>query len=96
MTLVHNDDFDDLFDEFKMKKKSKTQKKAIGIIRPDNLPIWKDVKSKASNSTCMVCRQEIDDEDIVEVHDYCDYYFHYKHIREWLKIKGVCPVCKHS
>ena len=90
-----NDDFDELFDDYRSKKKDQKEKlKTVGILDPVKLPIWRDVKDAMDDDICYVCRQELDDEDIVEACDKCAHYFHYKHIREWLKIKGTCAYCK--
>jgi len=91
---LDDDDFDELFDDFKKKKKASKSLKKVGLVDPVELPIWKNVKSTADHDICMVCKQKIDDEDLVEACEKCEHYFHYKHIREWLKIKGKCPYCK--
>ncbi|MCH8907571.1 MAG: hypothetical protein IH840_10815 [Candidatus Heimdallarchaeota archaeon] len=89
------DDFDDLFNSFQDRQKQKKGKKILKKpqIAFDELPIWKSVKEIAVNSVCNVCRRKIDDEDLVEACKYCHRYYHFRHFREWLKIKGICPVC---
>ncbi|MHA2502375.1 MAG: RING finger domain-containing protein [Candidatus Kariarchaeaceae archaeon] len=88
------DDFDDLFDKFKKKEKPSPALKKVGNVKPVKLPIWRDIKADQDHDICSVCRQRLDDEDIVEACEKCTHYFHYKHIREWLKIKGTCAHCK--
>ncbi|MDH5403706.1 MAG: hypothetical protein OEZ01_15730 [Candidatus Heimdallarchaeota archaeon] len=95
MTFV--DDFNDLFDEYKSKKKSQSKSNnlsQVGVTVVDQLPIWKEVKVKAHYTQCLICRKNMDDEDLVEACDICSTYFHYRHIREWIKIKAKCPNCK--
>lgn len=90
------DKFDELYDKFKKRKalEKGVTLKQVGFTNPENLPFWKDVKKDNMDfDTCEVCRQELEDLDIVEACPNCHYYFHYKHIREWLKIKATCPVC---
>ena len=94
--MLDDDDFDELFDSYKerkTKKGSKPKSKPV-LSALEELPIWKEVKETTSYSVCNVCRQEIDDEDIVEACKHCNRYFHFRHLREWLKIKGSCPTCR--
>ncbi|MHA2092440.1 MAG: RING finger domain-containing protein [Candidatus Kariarchaeaceae archaeon] len=93
MSEINFDDFDSLFDKFVDKKKAKKEK-SIGKQNLESLPIWKEVKISEDYDTCLVCRLTIDDEDIVEPCGNCNRYYHYKHIREWFKIKANCPACK--
>ncbi|MHA2098592.1 MAG: TIR domain-containing protein [Candidatus Kariarchaeaceae archaeon] len=94
--MLDDDDFDDLFDSFKERKKTqKVKPKSKPVTSSiEELPIWKEVKNASSYTVCNVCRQEIDDEDIVEACKHCNRYFHFRHLREWLKIKGSCPTCR--
>ena len=43
---------------------------------------------------CCVCRRPIGTEGEVVQCNNCKSVAHYPHMAEWLKIKGVCPVCK--
>ena len=46
------------------------------------------------NEKCCVCRRPIGIEGEVVQCNSCKSVAHYPHMAEWLKIKGVCPVCK--
>jgi hypothetical protein len=43
---------------------------------------------------CCVCRRPVGSEGEVVQCNSCKSVAHYPHMAEWLKIKGVCPVCK--
>ncbi len=90
---MQDDDFDELFDDF-MKKKKVGKIKKVGHTALNKLPLWKETGISDPNYKCLICRRVMDDDDIVEACDSCERYFHYRHIREWLKIKAVCPNCK--
>jgi hypothetical protein len=94
--MLEDDDFDELFDAFKDKKKQqdKGSSSFSSSKSMEDLPIWKEVKNQSDYSTCNVCRQNIDDEDIVEACGNCHRYYHFRHLREWLKIKSNCPSCR--
>ncbi len=76
--------FDELFDAYKRKKFKKKQ----GKIQ------WKNVQGDLNYQLCEICKQIMQPDDLVEQCPHCGRYFHQKHIREWLKIKAKCPVCK--
>ncbi len=44
--------------------------------------------------TCSVCRGAIDSRDPIARCPSCKYVAHDSHLKEWLKIKGECPVCR--
>ena len=46
------------------------------------------------NEKCCVCRRPIGTSGEVVQCNSCKSVAHYPHMAEWLKIKGVCPVCK--
>ena len=46
------------------------------------------------NEKCCVCRRPIGTEGEVVQCNSCKSVAHFPHMAEWLKIKGVCPVCK--
>lgn len=46
------------------------------------------------NIRCMVCGFGIKKQEQITSCPLCDNFFHGSHIREWLKTKGRCPVCK--
>ena len=46
------------------------------------------------NERCCVCRRPIGTAGEVVQCNSCKSVAHYPHMAEWLKIKGVCPVCK--
>ena len=43
---------------------------------------------------CSVCRMKITDPTILVRCPDCGTPAHYSHLAEWLKIRGVCPICK--
>ena len=46
------------------------------------------------NEKCCVCRRPVGTSGEVVQCNSCKSVAHYPHMAEWLKIKGVCPVCK--
>ncbi len=53
-------------------------------------------KCKTLLDFCKLCKRGFSNEDNKTTCPYCDSYFHYSHILEYLKTKGQCPVCKKS
>ncbi|MFV2015158.1 MAG: hypothetical protein ACC656_07020, partial [Candidatus Heimdallarchaeota archaeon] len=45
---------------------------------------------------CTVCKGPLLVSDFIVSCPYCKHESHSTHIKEWLKIKGECPVCKNS
>ncbi len=43
---------------------------------------------------CLICRRRLYYGATVETCPQCKHIFHSSHLREWLKIKGICPICK--
>ncbi len=93
VSMLSDDDFDALYDSYR-RKKEREKKQGFATSDLEELPLWKDVKGSGSVQTCTICRKEMNDLDLVEACPKCKNYFHYKHIREWLKIQGKCPICK--
>lgn len=90
---MKDDDFDQLFDQFIEKKKTKQSFRKVGTSALNDLPLFKETGLEEGYG-CLICRKAFDDDDIVEACNKCERYFHYRHIREWMKIKAVCPNCK--
>ncbi|NVM02547.1 MAG: hypothetical protein HWN67_09445 [Candidatus Helarchaeota archaeon] len=44
---------------------------------------------------CSVCLSKVESSEEVLKCPYCDTISHKSHLLEWLKLKGVCPVCKY-
>lgn len=42
---------------------------------------------------CIICRKKIFEGREIILCPYCTTPFHYKHLKIWLMIKNVCPVC---
>ena len=45
---------------------------------------------------CSVCRKEMTDLSSLVRCPECGSPAHYSHLAEWLKIRGVCPICKNK
>ncbi|MFW9993611.1 MAG: RING finger protein [Candidatus Odinarchaeota archaeon] len=88
------DNFSRLFDSYIDRKKKEKGEKVSMPLSFDNLPIWKDVCDDKDYCRCLICQRNLDPEDLVEQCYFCGMYFHYDHYREWMKIKGECPVCR--
>ena len=43
---------------------------------------------------CSICNLVVDDDDQIETCPECGAIGHRTHFREWVHIKGVCPICK--
>ncbi|MFW9992654.1 MAG: RING finger protein [Candidatus Odinarchaeota archaeon] len=43
---------------------------------------------------CSICRKNIDREDRIGACPACGNHFHYPHLREAVKVTGVCPTCR--
>ncbi|MCE7734600.1 MAG: E3 ubiquitin protein ligase [Candidatus Heimdallarchaeota archaeon] len=53
-------------------------------------------KCNAMLPLCTVCKGPLLVSDFIVACPYCSHESHSTHIKEWLKIKGECPVCKNS
>ncbi|GAB2275134.1 hypothetical protein Dimus_009896 [Dionaea muscipula] len=51
---------------------------------------------KPSDGTCAICLSEYVPRETLRTIPDCNHYFHAKCIDEWLRMKGVCPVCRNS
>jgi len=47
-------------------------------------------------TTCAICNQKLEFDDDISLCPHCNSQFHDIHIKEWLKIKGACPVCRNE
>ncbi|MFW9925067.1 MAG: RING finger domain-containing protein [Candidatus Thorarchaeota archaeon] len=50
--------------------------------------------SAIGSSVCAICKIKLDTLEEYYQCPYCQSRFHADHLREWLKIKNECPVCK--
>lgn len=53
-----------------------------------------DILETEVEEFCSVCRMKISDPSTLVRCPDCGSPAHYSHIAEWLKIRGVCPICK--
>jgi hypothetical protein len=53
-------------------------------------------KCNALLPLCTVCKGALLVSDFIVACPYCKHESHSTHIKEWLKIKGECPICKNS
>ncbi|MFW9996261.1 MAG: hypothetical protein ACFFD4_29740, partial [Candidatus Odinarchaeota archaeon] len=43
---------------------------------------------------CSICRRNVDHKDRIGACPACDNNFHYEHLKEAVKVTGICPMCK--
>lgn len=54
-----------------------------------------DIEAKMeSDYTCMVCKTSISKNENYAACPHCDHNAHINHLKEWLKVNNLCPVCK--
>ncbi|RMG42304.1 MAG: RING-H2 finger protein [Methanobacteriota archaeon] len=89
------DDFDQLFDAYKKRKLKEREENDKTAPSEEDLQLWRDVRqAESAAAQCHICRKVLKDLDLVEACPNCHTYFHFRHWREWIKIKGICPICK--
>ena len=67
-----------------------TQSPTAQIVATTPLAIKQDLR----RPRCIICRKWITSTDTVVYCPYCGTAAHYRHMKEWIKQKGICPVCK--
>ncbi|KAL5985580.1 hypothetical protein ACLOJK_027566 [Asimina triloba] len=50
-------------------------------------------REEISHESCSICQEEYGEEDDMGTLD-CEHHFHVDCIKQWLRCKNVCPVCK--
>lgn len=50
--------------------------------------------SSGRGGSCMVCARLIDADELILSCPHCGGQAHRSHLEEWLKSKGVCPMCR--
>lgn len=48
------------------------------------------------NTSCEICRGPVSYGQEVALCPFCEATFHAEHLREWLRVKGACPMCKNT
>lgn len=65
-------------------------------VDPDIIDNWPEIEATQENSTeCVICSADILDKDRIMILN-CPgrHYYHASCIKEWLKVKINCPVCR--
>lgn len=53
-----------------------------------------EVAATDSEFTCMICKTGISKNENYAACPHCDHNAHINHLKEWLKVNSLCPVCK--
>ncbi len=60
----------------------------------NNIGRWSLEEKKAA--VCMICKLYLKSNQNATQCPMCESMFHHKHIADWLRVKGKCPVCQQN
>lgn len=73
--------------------KTKLQGEVVGFTI-DTIGRWSLEEKKPA--VCMICKLALKEGQDIKQCPMCQSMFHHEHIIDWLRMKGICPVCQQN
>lgn len=91
-----DDELNRLFEQFKKEGPPPAPEESLNNLKLIDVKEFSEFHKNECNSLCSICQSDlIDTEDKICCLP-CKHYFHNECVIQWLKIHGICPLCRNK
>lgn len=91
-----DDELNRLFEQFKKEGPPPASEDALNKLNLIDVKEFSELHKNECNSLCSICQSELVDTESKICKLPCNHYFHNDCVFQWLKLHGLCPICRNK